>query len=77
MPGYLCETHHVDEWADGGHTDIDRLTFACPAHHRLIKPGGWTTRKRPDGTTEWRPPPQIPLPGGTNSYHHPEQFLPE
>jgi hypothetical protein len=77
IPGYLCQTHHVEEWADGGTTDIDRLTFACGAHHRLITPGGWTTRKRRDGTTEWRPPPQIPLPGGINDYHHPERLLPE
>jgi hypothetical protein len=77
IPGYLCQTHHVEEWADGGTTDIDRLTFACGAHHRLITPGGWTTRKRRDGSTEWRPPPQIPLPGGTNDHHHPERLLPE
>jgi hypothetical protein len=76
MPGYLCEVHHVDEWADGGRTDVDRLTFACGAHHRLIKPGGWSTRKRRDGSTEWRPPPQIPLPGGTNGFHHPERLVP-
>ena len=76
MPGYLCETHHVDEWSDGGRTDIDRLTFACGAHHRLIRPGGWTTRKRKDGTTEWRPPPQIPLTAATNDFHHPERMIP-
>lgn len=77
VPGYLCEAHHVDEWADGGLTNIDRLTFACGPHHRLIKPGGWRTRKRKTGTTEWIPPPQLPLPGGTNDYHHPERLLPE
>lgn len=77
IPGYLCQTHHVEEWADGGTTDIDRLTFTCGAHHRLITPGGWTTRKRRDGSTEWRPPPQIPLPGGINDFHHPERLLPE
>ena len=77
VPGYLCEAHHVDEWADGGLTNIDRLTFACGPHHRLIKPGGWRTRKRTDGTTEWIPPPQLPLPGGTNDYHHPERLLGE
>lgn len=77
VPGYLCEAHHVDEWADGGLTNIDRLTFACGPHHRLIKPGGWRTRKRKNGTTEWIPPPQLPLPGGTNDYHHPERLLPE
>ena len=75
MPGYLCETHHVDEWADGGRTDIDRLTFACGQHHRAIKPGGWKTRKRRDGSTEWLPPPQVPLPGGVNDYHHPERII--
>ena len=75
MPGYLSEVHHVDEWADGGRTDIDDLTFACPRDPRLIKPGGCTSRTRPDGSTEWRPPPQIPLPAGTNDYHHPERLL--
>ena len=77
MPGYLSEVHHVDEWADGGRTDIDDLTFACGQHHPLVKPGGWTTRKRGDGSTEWIPPQQIPLPGGTNDYHHPERLLPD
>lgn len=75
MPGYLCEVHHVDEWADGGLTNIDRLTFACGQHHRLIKPGGWRTRKRGDGSTEWLPPPGLPMPGGVNTYHHPELLM--
>ncbi|ORB46773.1 HNH endonuclease signature motif containing protein, partial [Mycolicibacterium rhodesiae] len=30
-PGYLTEVHHVDEWADGGLTNIDTLTLACRA----------------------------------------------
>ena len=76
VPGYLSEVHHVDEWADGGLTNIDLLTFACRPHHRLIKPGGWRTRKRKDGRTEWLPPPQLPLPGGVNSFHHPEWLIP-
>ena len=76
MPGYLCEVHHCDEWAEGGHTNIDTLTFGCGQHHALVGPGGWKTRKRPDGTTEWIPPPHLPLPGGTNDYHHPERLTP-
>jgi hypothetical protein len=76
VPGYLCEAHHVDEWADGGRTDVDKLTFACGPHHRLIKPGGWKTRKRADGRTEWIPPPQLELPSGSNDYHHPERLVP-
>ena len=75
MPGYLSEVHHVDEWADGGLTNIDKLTFACGTDHLLITHGGWRTRKHPDGSTQWIPPPQLPLPGGTNDYHHPERLL--
>ncbi|NGX05915.1 DUF222 domain-containing protein [Mycobacteroides franklinii] len=60
VPGYLCEVHHIDEWADGGPTNIDNLTFACGPHHRLLN-HGWTTRKRTDGTTQWIPPPQLKL----------------
>lgn len=74
-PGDRCEVHHVDEWSDGGTTNIDKLTFACPPDHRLIKPRGWRTRKRKDGRTEWLPPPNFPLPGGTNTFHHPERFM--
>ena len=75
VPGYLTEVHHVDDWAAGGATDVDRLTFACKADHRLLTRGGWRTRKLPDGSTQWIPPPQIPLKGGTNDYHHPERFI--
>ncbi|QCH23024.1 hypothetical protein DSM43276_01270 [Mycobacteroides salmoniphilum] len=60
VPGYLCEVHHITEWADGGPTDIDNLTFACGPHHRLLN-HGWTTQKHQDGTTEWIPPPQLGL----------------
>lgn len=76
VPGYLTEVHHVDEWATGGLTNIDTLTFACGPHHRLIKQGGWRTRKLKDGRTEWLPPPHLPLRGGTNTYHHPERMIP-
>ena len=77
MPGYLCEVHHVEEWADGGLTDIDKLTFACKGDHQLLKPGGWKTRKLPNGTTQWIPPPHLPLAAATNGYHHPERMIPE
>lgn len=75
MPGYLSEVHHTDEWADGGLTNIDDLTFGCGQHHRLIKRGGWRTRKRKDGSTEWLPPRGTLLKGGTNDFHHPERHL--
>jgi hypothetical protein len=76
VPGYHTEIHHIDEWANGGNTDIDTLTLACKTDHGTVKPGGWRTRKRKDGRTEWIPPPHLPLRGGTNDFHHPERMLP-
>ena len=77
MPGYLSEVHHVDDWADGGETNIDDLTFACKSDHKRLTTGGWRTRKLKDGSTQWLPPPHLPLAGGTNTYHHPERMLPD
>ena len=76
VTGYHTEIHHIDEWANGGNTDIDTLTLACKTDHGTVKPGGWRTRKRKDGRTEWIPPPHLPLRGGTNDFHHPERMLP-
>ncbi len=74
-PGYLCEVHHVEDWAGGGLTNIDTLTFACAPHHKLLDQG-WTTRKLPTGDTQWIPPPQLPLlSAGTNDFHHPEKLI--
>jgi Domain of unknown function (DUF222) len=74
VPGYLTEVHHVHEWAAGGATNIDKLTFACKAHHRLLDQG-WKTRKLPDGRTEWIPPPHLDTGARTNNYHHPERLF--
>lgn len=75
VPGYLCEVHHVTDWAKDGNTDIDELTFGCGPHHDLVTTGGWTTRKDRLGRTEWIPPPQLPVKPGTNDYHHPDRLL--
>ncbi|CAN5879681.1 HNH endonuclease signature motif containing protein [soil metagenome] len=76
-PGYLSEVHHAQcDWAKGGETNIDELTFGCGVHNRFVKDGGWRTRKRRDGRTEWIPPPHLDTgQGPVNKYHHPEQFL--
>ena len=74
-PGYRCEVHHVDEWAKGGLTNINKLTQTCPPDHKLLDEG-WSIHIRADGTTEWIPPPQLPIPGGgINTYHHPERLI--
>ncbi len=74
-PGYWAEVHHVDDWATGGRTDADKLTFACPANHKMVGKG-WATRKLPNGRTEWIPPPHLERgQKRTNDYHHPERML--
>jgi hypothetical protein len=77
VAGYHCQAHHATkDWVHGGHTNITELTLACPPDHRLLQEGGWTTRKRTDGRTEWIPPPH--LDGGqtrVNDYHHPDNYL--
>ncbi len=76
VPGYGSQAHHATrDWADGGHTDIDDLAFSCGPHNRLVKHGGWNTRKLSNGTTEWIPPPHLPLRGGVNQYHHADTLV--
>ena len=71
-PAYHSEVHHaVADWTRGGQTNITDLTLACGPDNRRVTPGGWMTRKRKDGRTEWIPPPQLDT-GQTrvNNYHH-------
>ncbi|WP_220151251.1 MULTISPECIES: HNH endonuclease signature motif containing protein [Brevibacterium] len=57
-PGW-CVAHHVVEWAQGGNTDINNLTLACGAHHRLLDKSDWETVMLRDGRPAWRPPASI------------------
>jgi len=76
VAGYYCEVHHVTDYATCRTTDVNDLTFGCGPHHRLIQPGGWATRKRKDGDTEWIPPPHLDRgQPRTNNFHHPENLL--
>ncbi|ORW72582.1 HNH endonuclease signature motif containing protein [Mycobacterium saskatchewanense] len=76
VPGYYSEVHHVTDYAQCRHTDVNELTFACGPQHRLIKPGGWSTRKNANGETEWIPPPHLDRgQPRINTFHHPEKLL--
>ncbi|MCA2307190.1 HNH endonuclease, partial [Mycobacterium intracellulare] len=55
VSGYYCEVHHTTDYSTCHSTDINQLTFACGPHHRMLDPGGWTTRKNTRGDTEWKP----------------------
>ena len=76
-PAYWCQVHHVDDWvADNGETNINDLTLACGPDNRLVEDGGWSTRKRNDGRTEWLPPPHLDTgQPRVNDFHHPEKYL--
>jgi hypothetical protein len=77
VPGYLCEVHHVEDWATTHATDINQLTLTCGPHHKLIDKH-WSTRKRANGDTEWIPPARLDHgQPRTNAYHHPEKLLAE
>ncbi len=77
-PGYHSVVHHAaQDWKNGGNTDVQDLTLACPPDNELVETGGWDTRKLAGGQTQWIPPPGLPmLKGGVNTYHHPERLLP-
>jgi hypothetical protein len=75
VSGYWCEVHHVDDWARGGPTNIDKLTFGCKPHHNLAEQG-WQTIKLANGDTQWIPPPHLDHgQARTNDNHHPERLL--
>ncbi len=76
VPGYYSEVHHVTPYAQCRTTDVNDLTFACGCQHRIIQPGGWSTRKNAKGDTEWIPPPHLDRgQPRVNTFHHPEKLL--
>jgi hypothetical protein len=61
IPAEACQTHHIDDWAAGGNTDLHRLTLLCWAHHRQVDLGMWTIAAAEDPV----PPPEPGAPPGT------------
>ena len=51
-PMHRCEIHHIQEWENGGPTDIDNLTALCGPHHRAHHNG-----QRSNGTRNENPRP--------------------
>ncbi len=50
-PPDWCQGHHRDLWAQGGPTDVDRLSLLCTPHHRMFH-RGHRLRRLPDGRVE-------------------------
>lgn len=42
------EGHHVQHWADGGHTELSNLILLCKHHHRLMHEGGFNVIRTDD-----------------------------
>ena len=50
------DTHHVDEWGEGGNTDVERMCGLCRFHHRVAHRSGWAVELAEDGWTIWTRP---------------------
>ncbi|MDJ0394663.1 DUF222 domain-containing protein [Rhodococcus sp. G-MC3] len=83
-PATWSQVHHIDEWASGGNTDVDAMTFGCDIHHALVGDGShdWaTTTTGPGhptpGRTQWHPPGSVDPDrrGVVNHFHHPQEYL--
>ncbi|MBU8823161.1 HNH endonuclease signature motif containing protein [Mycolicibacterium goodii] len=75
--GYRCQAHHANtDYADGGLTDADALTLACPSDNRSVGPTKWKTRINDQGRCEWIPPELLDRgQQRVNTYHHPQTYL--
>jgi hypothetical protein len=47
-----CRIHHLDYWANGGHTNLTNGTHICQFHHWLVHHTNWTITRNTDGKIE-------------------------
>ena len=52
----FCDVHHVDHWANGGKTDVDRMVLLCGTHHREFHKPGYEMELAEDGLFTVRSP---------------------
>jgi hypothetical protein len=60
IPAEACQSHHVEDWAAGGNTDLPSLALLCWAHHRQVDLGMWTIVAASDDVPVPRPEPGAP-----------------
>ena len=53
---HALQVHHLIHWINGGRTDLTNLAQFCMAHHHLLHDGGFTVRRRRDGTLAFADP---------------------
>jgi len=57
----FTEAHHIHHWADGGETSLESLLLLCSTHHTLIYEGGFSVRRRSDGSCYFARPDGRPV----------------
>jgi hypothetical protein len=55
-PAQWCDAHHIDPYAAGGRTDLNRLVLLCRYHHGVTHRRGWSMTTTPDGWPQWTTP---------------------
>ncbi len=61
VPAEACQTHHLDDWAAGGGTDVANLALLCWSHHRQVDLRMWAIEPvRPDQPSPVEPGPGAP-----------------
>jgi hypothetical protein len=60
IPAEACQTHHIEDWAAGGNTDLPNLALLCWAHHRQVDLNMWTIVAASDDEPVPRPEPGAP-----------------
>jgi hypothetical protein len=55
-PAHYCEAHHIDPYAEGGRTDVDRGILLCRWHHMQLHHGGWRITRDGRGEFLLHPP---------------------
>ncbi len=61
-PASYTEAHHIDPWAGGGRTDIDRGILLCRYHHMALHHRGWRITRRGRGDFVLHAPPGCGVP---------------
>ena len=60
IPAENCQSHHIQDWADGGPSDINNLALLCWTHHRQVDLNMWTIEPAEPGDRVPEPPPGAP-----------------
>jgi hypothetical protein len=71
----FVDAHHIEHWADGGHTKLSNLMLLCRRHHRLLHEGGYAVQRLSSGSIRFRRPDGRPIPStAMHTSTHPDEI---